>query len=152
MQNWRSALTPPFDHHFMPYFKFITSHHLVSHITLHFQYSTLSSSIQCLHISNSFSAMDDNCNDRPPEFVRLQVVPHEFNEDATPSIQDTTSIPAPEIDISISNVMIPSHEFNDRLQDRGCTLHQLPKNTYKQSKIPPYGPKEKSLYYYHLLV
>ena len=94
--------------------------------------------------------MDGNSNDHPPEFVRLQVVPHEDTNDAPPSIEDSSNNPVPEIDISILNVMIPSTEFEDRLQDKGCNLHQLPKNTYKMSKIPPYGPKEKSLYYYHL--
>ena len=121
----------------------------------HVSYATPFFSILCLHLiirrpSSFHSVLDVMDGERPVKFVRLQVVPHEDTDDATPTVAAPPSTPSSEIDTSISNVMIPLIEWNDWLQDRGCSIHHLPKPTYKQSKIPPYGPKEKSLYYYHL--
>ena len=51
------------------------------------------------------------------------------------------------ITLSYSSIRIPEVEWNTRLQDAGCTKELLVKKTYRQNKIPAYGPSDASLYF-----
>ena len=49
-----------------------------------------------------------------------------------------------------ANIMIPTHEWKNRIQDVGCSKAELKVKRYKGSNISPYGPKEAPIYYFHL--
>ena len=47
-------------------------------------------------------------------------------------------------------IRIEDRLWQQRIQDEGCVKKDLPKRTYLSSNIPPIGPTETCLYYYHL--
>ena len=49
-----------------------------------------------------------------------------------------------------SAIRIDEVVWEMRLQDLGCSKDELEKPTYRQNKIPPFGPKENQKYYPHL--
>ena len=49
-----------------------------------------------------------------------------------------------------ANIMIPTVEWENMLQDVGCTKQELKVKQYKNHNIASYGPKEDPLYYYNL--
>ena len=49
-----------------------------------------------------------------------------------------------------ANIMIITDEWQNRLQDLGCSQAELKVKRYKGSNIAPYGPKETPIYYYNL--
>ena len=49
-----------------------------------------------------------------------------------------------------ANIMIPTVEWENMLQDVGCTKQELKVKQYKNHNIAPYGPKEAPLYYYNI--
>ena len=66
------------------------------------------------------------------------------------TIDASSSDPAPleKEPSSYSTIRIDDHVWSSRLQDVGCSLESLPKRSYRQNKVPPYGPN--STYYYDL--
>ena len=52
--------------------------------------------------------------------------------------------------IKYSAIRIEEVVWEMRLQDLGCSKDELQKHTYRQNKIPPFGPKENPKYYPHL--
>ena len=61
----------------------------------------------------------------------------------------------PPISVSIpldpfSKIRLIDSDFNSRIQDTGCLELSRGKKSYKNKKIPSYGPKEQPTYYYGL--
>ena len=86
-------------------------------------------------------------SDTTPETVRLQVYT------ASPEKSDTIADVTPAvvaINSRYANVIIPSAEWENRLQDVGCTNRELKVKRYKGHNIAPYGTKEAPFYYYNL--
>ena len=51
------------------------------------------------------------------------------------------------ITLPYSNIRIEEQLWRSRLQDNGCEKEGLIKSTYRQNKIPAYGPSDSQLYY-----
>ena len=90
-------------------------------------------------------------------FVRLEVndnvsdMDHDSNDGAVVTGSTIRSdIEIEEHEGKYANIMIPKNEWNNRLQDMGCSKADLKVKRYKGSNIAPYGPKEAPIYYYHL--
>jgi len=95
-------------------------------------------------------------------FVRVEVDPEEDNEeeevnnatvvDVDITLMISVSTVLHDIDdaaIQYPNVKIPE-EWNDCLQDMGCSKSELKIKRYKGSQTPGRGPKDVPIFYYHL--
>ena len=93
-------------------------------------------------------------------FVRVEVL--DPDDDAGSSPSDLSSLPSttspnasslPSTETSTNeyaNVRLQDDLWNQRIQDSGSTLENLPKKHYKRSKIPAIGPKESPMYYFYI--
>ena len=67
------------------------------------------------------------------------------------SIVSPSSIPTTNDDVTeYANIKLNNELWMQRIQDTGCSYDMLPKKHYNRSKIPPIGPKEAPMYYYHI--
>ena len=105
--------------------------------------------------------MSDLTNDNESDsdsiaLVRLQVITNDPDTDQNKTDGAVTGsttrrdIEVEEQERKYANIMIPTHEWNNRIQDVGCSKVELKVKRYKGSNISPYGPKEAPLYYFHL--
>ena len=99
----------------------------------------------------------------PLSFCQIEVIeevePASENESTVVDVIDTTPVASAstmlddiedESNDRYANVVIPVVEWNNRLQDMGCTKDELKIKRYKGSLIPARGPKGSPIYYYHL--
>ena len=86
-------------------------------------------------------------SDTTPETVSIQVVT--ASPETIDAIADVTPL-VPAVNSRYANIMIPTAEWDNRLQDVGCTKGELKVKRYKGHNIAPYGPKEAPHYYYNL--
>ena len=105
--------------------------------------------------------MSDLTNDNESDsdsiaLVRLQVITNDSatgqlgKDGAVTGTTTRSDIEVEEQEGKYANIMIPTHEWNNRIQDVGCSKVELKVKRYKGSNISPYGPKEAPIYYFHL--
>ena len=97
-------------------------------------------------------------------FCRVQVINQDDDGMPPPSQESTGSTSVPNASIESSSLILTATEdeteyaniklnnelWMQRIQDTGCSYDMLPKKHYMRSKIPPIGPKESPMFYFHI--
>ena len=84
------------------------------------------------------------------ELIDDTILPTTTIDDRSDIDHHTTTSIVPIGDEEYSTVRIQDDLWNQRIQDIGCTKDLLPLKTYKRSQIPPIGPVDSQLFYFHL--
>ena len=112
-------------------------------------------------LNNHFWRMS---SDSEEAFCRIQVLNPVDDGMPPPSQESTGSTSVPNASIESSSLILTATEdeteyaniklnnelWMQRIQDTGCSYDMLPKKHYMRSKIPPIGPKESPMFYFHI--
>ena len=79
------------------------------------------------------TAIVNSTNDNNSDNNTMAVVPESIRPSKSP--------------IEYSAIRIDDRIWSERLQDEGCRKEDLVKASYRQNKIPPFGPSENQTYY-----
>ena len=95
--------------------------------------------------------MSDDINDGSPPYVLLSVIGANNDSNAIGTAGYPPSpLPSPSLSkapTKYSSIRIDEDLWDKRLQDEGCKKDELVKATYRQNKIPPFGPPPNARYY-----
>ena len=69
---------------------------------------------------------------------------------STSNVGDIVANEYPSCEIEFEAIAIDQQIWHSCLQDKGCSIEDMPAKKYRASQIQSIGPKVKPVYYYHL--